>query len=258
MDLAQPDAALAAYRKTLELRQKLDGVESPPMADVYDSIACCYTVTGDVEQAFEYLEKATAIHNAHDPSKMTDTLAIRAITCLRAGRPEDALAAIRECWHLRGVTQKEVETSSYPRHSGDIMLLVRIFWLEGKTAEAQELVSRTISMRKEALGENGGPRLADSFFTLARILEGMGDSVQAADLLKQIIEMSGDAPVMKPHKARALWFSANLEAKMGGEEANVAELREKARAVQQTIEGREFPGDATDAAFEKLVSWMLW
>ena len=53
LDLARPHAALSAYKKTLELRQKLDGVDSPPVADVCDSVACSYTEAGDVEQAFE-------------------------------------------------------------------------------------------------------------------------------------------------------------------------------------------------------------
>ena len=92
---------------------------------------------------------------------------------------------------------------------------------------------------------------------LARILEDVGELVLAAKLLRQAIEMSGDAPGMKPHKARALWFSANVEAKIGGDEAKVAELRENARAVRQTID-MEWPGDETDDAFMKLVSWMLW
>lgn len=258
LDLGQPHAALAAYKKTLELREKLNGVGSPPVADVCDSVACSYTEVGDVEQAFEYLEKATAIHNAHDPSKVMRTLSIRAMTCLRAGQPEDALAAIRECWRLQGMTQKEIETSSYPKHSGDIMLLARIFWHQGNKVEAQELVSRTVAMRRGTFGENGGPRVADSLFTLARILEDVGELVLAAKLFRQAIEMSGDAPGMKPHKARAFWFSANVEAKIGGEEAKVAELRENARAVRQTIEGREWPDDDTDDAFMKLVSWMLW
>lgn len=258
LDLARPHAALAAYKTTLALRQKLDGVHSPPVADVCDSVACSYTEVGDVEHAFEYLEKATAIHNAHDPSKMSRTLAIRAMTCLRAGQPEDALASIRECWRLQGMTQKSIETSSYPKHSGDVMLLARMFWSQGNKAEAQELVSRTVAMRRGTFGENGGPRVADSVFTLSRLLEDVGELVLAAKLLRQVIEMSGDTPGMKSHKARAFWFSANIEAKIGGEEAQVAELRENARAVRQTIEDRESSDDETDAAFMKLVSWMLW
>ena len=258
LDLARPHAALAAYKRTLELRQELDGVDAPPVADVCDSVACSYTEIGNIEQAFEYLEKATTIHNTHDPSKMMRTLAIRAMACLRAGHPGDALAAIRECWRLQGKTQKDIETSSYPKHSGDIMLLARILWLQDNKAESQELVSRTVTMRRGTFGENGGPRVADSLFTLARILEDVGELVLAAKLLRQVVEMSGDAPEMRPHKARAFWFSANVEAKIGGDEAKVVELRNNARAVRQTIEDREWPDDETDAAFMKLVSWMLW
>ncbi|KAF4459225.1 hypothetical protein FALBO_14020, partial [Fusarium albosuccineum] len=258
LDLAQPRAALSTYKKTLELTEKLDGHDSPPVADVCDSIACAYTEVGEVEHAFEYLEKATTIHNSHDPSRMMRTLAIRSMTCLRAGQPENALTAIRECWRLQGMTQDEIEASHYPKHSGDIMLLARIFWLQGNKGEAQELVSRTVAMRRGTFGENGGPRVADSLFTLARMLQDGGELVLAAKLLRQIVEMSGDALGMKPHKARALWFSAGVEAKIGAEEDRVAELRENARVVRQTVGGREWPDDDTDEAFMNLVSWMLW
>ncbi|KAJ3544311.1 hypothetical protein NM208_g3129 [Fusarium decemcellulare] len=258
LDLAQPRAALSTYKKTLELREKVDGYDSPPVADVCNSIACAYTEAGEVEHAFEYLEKATTIHNSHDPGKMMRTLAIRSMTCLRAGQPENALTAIRECWRLQGMTQDEIEASPYPKHSGDIMLLARIYWLQENKREAQKLVSRTVAMRRGTFGENGGPRVADSLFTLAQMLQDGGELVLAAKLLRQIVEMSGDAPGMKPHKARALWFSADVEAKIGAEKDRVAELRENARAVRQTVGGREWPDEDTDEAFMNLVSWMLW
>lgn len=63
---------------------------------------------------------------------------------------------------------------------------------------------------------------------------------------------------MKPHKARAFWFSANVEERIAGEEGKVAELRESAQAVRQTIEGREWPDDDAEDVFMKLVGWMLW
>lgn len=58
LDMAQPRAALAAYEKALAARETLEEPNSPPIADIYDSIACSYTEQGRVAEAFEYLSKA--------------------------------------------------------------------------------------------------------------------------------------------------------------------------------------------------------
>ncbi|KAK4221160.1 hypothetical protein QBC38DRAFT_461780 [Podospora fimiseda] len=286
LDLAQPRAALAAYQDALTLRSKLEfGRETSPVADVCDSIACAYTEAGDTASAFVYLERATAIHNAHDPSKMARTLAIRSMTCLRAGKPDDALDAISQCWTLQKKTQDEIEKSQYPKHSGDIMLLARIFRSQGKLAEARELASRTINMRRSVYGERGGPRVADSLFTVAMMLhEDMGELTLAAKLLREVVDISGDAPGMKSHLSRALWFLAGVEEKLqkttsaskqtettsGGSEqlvgsdfsitsnVNPEELRQRARETRESIPEREWPDEDTDEAFMRLVSWMLW
>ncbi|OPB44537.1 hypothetical protein A0O28_0028560 [Trichoderma guizhouense] len=107
LDIAQPRAAVSAYQQALALREKIEARDSPPIADVCDSIACAYTEAGNVEHAFKYLEKATAIHNANDPSIMSRTLAIRATTCLRAGQAKYALDAIRECWRMQNMTRPD-------------------------------------------------------------------------------------------------------------------------------------------------------
>jgi len=259
LDLACPRGALAAYQQALALREQLEGPDSPGVADVYDSVACAYTEMGDVDSASAYLDRATAIHNAHNPKRMGRTLAIRALTCLRAGQADGALEAIRECWRLQGMTQAQIEASQYPKHSGDIMLLSRIFSLQGKKVEAQEFASRTIKTRRGVYGERGGPRVADSLFTVARMLEASGEVVLASRMLREVVEISGDAPDMKAHLARALWFSAGMEAKMDrGVDDDAADLRERAREVRNSIQWREWPDEDSDEGFMRLVSWMLW
>lgn len=79
--------------------------------------------------------------------------------------------------------QAQIEASRYPKHSGDIMLLARIRWIQGQRNEAKELVSRSMVMRKKMFGHAGGPRVADSLFTLARMLDETGDHILAARAL---------------------------------------------------------------------------
>ncbi|CAG9981564.1 unnamed protein product [Clonostachys byssicola] len=258
LDMAQPHAALDAYKKVLTLREFINGVDSTAVADVCDSVACSYTEFGDTDNAFKYLQRATDIHNSHDPNRMARTLAIEAMTYLRARKPDESLAALFKCWQLQGKTQQEIENSPYPKHSGDIMLLSRIYWQQGEKKRAQELASHALKMRRDSFGESGGPRVADSLFALAQILEDFEEYAHAAQLLSQIVAISGDTPDMRPHLARAYWFSANVEAKIDQGGNHVAELRNKAREARKTIDSREWPDEDTDEGFMRLVGWMLW
>ncbi|KAI0861638.1 hypothetical protein F4860DRAFT_475715 [Xylaria cubensis] len=258
LDLARPHTAFKAYQDALAARRRIEKPESPPIADVYDSIACSLTEIGNVDEAMEYLDRAMAIHSAHDPLKRGRTEAIRALAFLRAGQSAKSLEALQVCWELQGLTQEQVEASDYPKHSGDIVLLARIYWMQGEKDRAQELISRTISIRRGLFGQHGGPRVADSIFQLARILEDRGKDVLAAKLLNEIVDISGAAVEMRAHLARGLWFLASVEHKLGSPERRCKDLREKARQERARIIGREGTDEDTDESFMSLVSWMLW
>ncbi|KAJ3565063.1 hypothetical protein NPX13_g7632 [Xylaria arbuscula] len=118
LDLARPRAALRAYQEALAAGQRIEKPDPPPIADVYDSIACSLTEIGDVVEATKYLERAMSIHMGHDPLKRGRTEAIRALTFLRAGDSERSLEALQTCWELQGLKQEEVEASDYPKNSG--------------------------------------------------------------------------------------------------------------------------------------------
>lgn len=254
--MAQPKAALSAYRKALKLRERLEEENSPPIADVYDSIACSYTEQGMTAEAFEYLSKAAAIHSARNPRKMARTQAIYAMTHLRAGQPEEALVSLQSCWQLQKLTEEEIIHSTYPKHSGDIILLARIKYAQGLKQEAQQLASRTIPIRRGIYGEKG-PRVADSMFIVARMLEADGEDVLAARLLRSITEISRGVSEMQGHLARSLWFLAMLENKMG-DKGEAQKLRLEAKVQRDKIGGRETLDEDTDDSFMNLVGWMLW
>ncbi|KAF4611320.1 hypothetical protein G7Y89_g15693 [Cudoniella acicularis] len=170
LDVARPKAALDAYQSTLSARLKLFASTDPQIADVYDSIACAYTEIGNVPQVLSTLETAKAIHMSNDPTYMARRLAIYAMIYLQAGKADEALLALRGCWELQGMTETQIAASRYPKHSGDIVLLARIYhMLEGRNEEALQLASKTILIRKGILG-NKGPRVADSMFIVAGML----------------------------------------------------------------------------------------
>ena len=257
--MAKPKAGFDAYSETLMMRLKLVEADSPAIAEVYDSIACSYTEMGDVAKALEYIHKATKIHEAHDPKRMARTYAILAMTSLRAGNPDHALDALTNCWRLQGLTEDEVARSKYPKHSGDIVLLARIYHAQGKKKSALELASKSITIRKGILG-NKGPRVADSMYIVSGLLREDGKEALAMKLLREIVEMSQGLVEMKGHLARALWTLAVLEEEVGNiDEAET--LKKKAGEIRRKIvSDSEAFGEEEDSgeAYQKLVGYMLW
>lgn len=256
LDLAQPRAALEAYNETLRARLRLVGPDDDSIADVYDSIACSYTEMDDVTKAYEYLDKAKEIRLAKKSERMARTNAIYSMTHLRAGKPDLALEALKDCWRKQNLTEDQIAVSRYPKHSGDIVLLSRIHYAQGNYVSALELASKSITIRQGHFG-NKGPRVADSMYLVATMLTRDQKVSVAAKLLREIVDMSQGMLEMNGHLARALWTLANLERK-NGNDVGAEELRQKAKEVRGRIEGKEAPDEDTDESFEALVGYMLW
>lgn len=270
LDMARPEDALKAYFETLTLRLKLVEADSPPIADVYDSIACSYSEMGDTVKAFEYLDKSVKIHEAHDPQRMARTSAVMAMTSLRAGKPDKALEALTHCWKLQGKTESQIARSKYPKHSGDIVLLSRIRYAQGKKDSALQLASKSITMRQGVLGEKG-PRVADSMYLVSGMLRAGNKQALAMKLLREIVEMSQGLVEMEGHLARALWTLGGLEEERGNSD-EADDLRNQAQEVRHRIlrsgeqdneddsedEDEEMEVVETDEAFQSLVGYMLW
>jgi hypothetical protein len=157
---------------------------------------------------------------------------------------------------MQNLTEEEITRSRYPKHSGDIVLLSRIKYAQGLKPEARQLASRTISIRKGLFGDKG-PRVADSMFIVARMLEADGEDVLAAKLLRTIVEISRGVLEMQGHLARSLWFLATVEGKIG-DNSRTEQLRIEARNERNKIDGREVADEDSDDSFMNLVGWMLW
>lgn len=256
LDVAQPRVALGAYQKALETCLKLFDSNNPQIADIYDSIACAHTEIGDFTESLVILDKAKAIHLSNSPDRMARTLAIYAMTYLRAEKPDEALQALKSCWELQGMAEEQIAQSRYPKHSGDIALLARIYYRQNKKEEALQLASKTITIRKGILGSKG-PRVADSMFIVAGMLRETGKDALAMKLLREIIDMAQGMIEMQGHLARALWTLASISERMG-DSVEGARLKGAARDVRGKIRGRETEDEDTDESFSKLVGYMLW
>lgn len=127
---------------------------------------------------------------------------------------------------------------------------------EGFLKEAKELASRSITIRRGHFGDKG-PRVADSMFIVARMLEASEEEILAAKLLRGIVGMSQGVPEMQGHLSRSLWFFANVEENMG-DDGRTGQLRSEARTVRVGIQGRETADEDTEDSFMGLVEWMLW
>lgn len=144
----------------------------------------------------------------------------------------------------------------YPKHSGDIMLLSRINFAQGRTGEARKLALTAMNIHRELYGCQG-PRVADSAFIIAAMSEIEGDDAQAATLLREIVDMSGEGGDMQPHLARSLWFLARIEEKIG-HIPEAQQLKVEAKVEREKIKDREGDNGDNDEAFMCLVPWMLW
>ena len=255
LDMAQPKAALEAYNETLAARLKFVSAHDPTIANIYDSVACALTEIGDQFQAFAILDKAVAIHNANDPNRMARTDAILAMTHLRAGNAKQALEAIKHCWRLQGMTEDQLEKSRYPKHSGDIVLLSRIRYMQGERESALELASKSITIRKGTRRQ----RPESSGLNVSRWKDARRwrKIASARKLLRDIIEMSQGLIEMRGHRARALWTLARLETKTANPD-EIQKLQQEARETRDSVEGRETEDVDTDEDFAKLVGYMLW
>jgi hypothetical protein len=103
------------------------------------------------------------------------------------------------------MTEEEIAQSRYPKHSGDIILLARSYYMQNKKEEALQLASKTITIRKGNLGSKG-PRVADSMFIVAGMLQEIGKDALAMKLFREIIDMALGMIEMQGHLARALWI----------------------------------------------------
>lgn len=256
LDLAQPESALTAYQKALEIKLELEDEDSPPIADVYDSIACSYTEMGKVKESFEYLAKAEAIHNAHNPLHMARTQAIYAMTYLRADQPAEALEALKKCWQLQNLTEEQIVDSDYPKHSGDLVLLARIKYAQGLQSEAQRLASQTVSIRRGIYGDHS-PRVADSMFLSAQMLEAGDENMLAAKILRQVVDFSRGGSELHGHLVRSLWFLGILERRLGDVDS-AERLQAEALNERNKLDGVGPLNENVDQCFKSLVSWMLW
>lgn len=202
LDMARPAAALKAYDEALKIQQALVPQDDPSIASIMDSVANAYIELGEVVKPHGCLDQALAIHVSHAPSRSTRTQFISAMAHLRGNDAEKAARALAECWRLQDKKNDQIEQSRYPKHSGDIVLLARIQYLSGEKGKALELMSRTVSTRKDVFGRNG-PRVADSMVHVAEMMKESGKEAPAAKIYREIIEMSQGMPEMKGQLARA-------------------------------------------------------
>jgi hypothetical protein len=186
---------------------------------------------------------------------MGRTWFINSMAHLRAGDPDKSLKALQKCWELQGLTQEEVEKSRYPKHSANLVLLSRIEAAKGNKELSLQLVSKTISIRKDILG-NKGPRVADSMYIVAGMLREQGRDAVAAKMLREIVDMGRGMLEMRPQVARALWMLGRIEEGFGNVE-EAEKLKANAKQVRSEIEGREGDDEDSDTGFASIVPWLL-
>jgi tetratricopeptide (TPR) repeat protein len=176
-DMARPEEALALYRKTAEVRERLFGGDHPSLATSYVNEGESLTVLGRPDEAIPLLERAIAIDAASHARGGGGYYRHRLAAALRAkGAAEAALAEDQKAHAAAaasGETGQYWESWSLTGIGLDLLLL-------GRAKEAVDPLERAVKERA-----SGGAlpfEIAESRFALARALWATGETGRARTL----------------------------------------------------------------------------
>jgi hypothetical protein len=135
------------------------------------------------------------------------------------------------------------------------VLLSRIEAAKGNKELALQLVSMTISIRKDIHGIKG-PRVADSMYIAVGMSRDEGNDAVAAKMLRETVDMARGMLEMRPQVSRTLWTLGRIEDDFGNT-LEADRLKAETKEVRSQIEGREGTDEDSEAGFASIVTWLL-
>lgn len=147
------------------------------IASSLSNVALAYTELGDLEQAAFYHEQAIALRTISQPDRLGNSYSNMSSLLLRMGRPDDAEAMLRKCPSLKDFTDDTFLRTDNPRFSGDMVLLSRIRFKQGRLDDAVRLASKALAFRQRLLGNR--LKTCDSLYDVASMLHGQGNTASA-------------------------------------------------------------------------------
>jgi tetratricopeptide (TPR) repeat protein len=181
------DDALASYRESLALRERLFGADSPFVAASYDNIGLVEDAKGDTDQGTIDHKRALAIDEAALGSMhplVGTTLGNLATSLTNAGRYDEAMPIAKRALAIKQAAYGPETTLVAMAWT----LIGNLEYFAGHYPQAADIFRKVIAIKVKTM--NGKhPSIAASMTNLANVLERMGKYDEARHMQRDALEM---------------------------------------------------------------------
>ena len=250
-----PRKALASFETGLSVRQALLPSSDPLIAFALNNLALAYTEIADLPKAEEYHCQAIELRLRNNSDRIGNSYSNYSVTLLRMGKPDQAEQILMKCPSLQGCTDETFLQADNPRFVGDMVLLSRIRWAQGRREEALRLASKALNWRQKVHGDRF--KTCDSMYDVACLLHEQGQTATALGLLGDVGRIAGTLDAGEGHMARAELMTSRILDSINRTEESRMHL-EKAMMLKEVFRS-ESKDETRDAdLWDRLTPYMLW
>ncbi|OAX82520.1 hypothetical protein ACJ72_03130 [Emergomyces africanus] len=262
LDLNNTQNALNIFKEALKIREAIFPPNDPFLAASEVNLGLAYTELNDLEKAYQKLQRSAEIRQAAQSDRLTNSYSNMSSLLIRMGKPDEAEEMLKRCPALKDLSDDEFFRTGNPRFSGNMIVLSRIRFAQGRHDDALRIASKALSFRRSMLGNR--LKICDSLYHVAGFLEKQGNEALAIELLDECATIAENLPRKEGvnHLARAknklsMIFDAVGKKTESQDCGNTAvQLMAEIRAMQGVP--FDMTADIKPVAFESLVPWMLW
>ena len=165
LDLNDPDEALIRFTEALSIRENAPSPADSLVASSLNNKALAYTELGQLGDANNAHEKAIQIRLTTKSDRIGNSYSNMASLLLRMGKADEAEETLKKCPSLKNFTDETFLNTGNPRFSGDMVLLSRIRYEQGRLSDAVRLSSKALLFRQQLLGNR--LKTCDSLYDVA-------------------------------------------------------------------------------------------
>ncbi|MCJ1396521.1 hypothetical protein MMC18_009412, partial [Xylographa bjoerkii] len=254
LDIDETRIALENVEVALKIREEILGVDDAFIASSLNNLGLVYTEIGDTTRAFEYHQRAINLRLRAMSNRIGNSYSNMSNTLLRMGKPDEAEGMLARCPSLKDFNDETFLSTGNPRFSGDMVLLARIRLRQGRLDDAIRLSSKALTFRQSVLVNRH--KTCDTLYLVADLLQRSGNMASAKSLLRECATIAESLPEGKGYLARAKW-KLSIIYTSEGDMIQSATNAKVAHDLRREVLGTETPDDDSEAAFDKLVVFML-
>ena len=165
LDLNDPAEALIRFTEASSIRENAPSPADSLIASSLNNKALAYTELGQLGDANNAHEKAIQIRLTTKSDRIGNSYSNMASLLLRMGKADEAEEMLKKCPSLKKFTDETFLNTGNPRFSGDMVLLSRIRYEQGRLSDAVRLSSKALLFRQKLLGNR--LKTCDSLYDVA-------------------------------------------------------------------------------------------